>query len=109
MAGSFHGINNRLDNLRHYLIVNVLGDHWRRGVSTHTASIWSSVTFKSTFMVLAGCHRQDVVTIYHAHKAGFFTLQVLIDNQPATSLTKFIVRKHIINCFVRLLDGFGDD
>ena len=109
MSGGFHGINNRLDNLRHYLIVNVLGDDWGRGVSAHATSIWSRIAFKRTFMVLAGCHRQDVVTIYHANKAGFFPLQELLDNHTATSIAKFIVRKHIVNCFVRLLDGFGDD
>ena len=109
MTGSFHRIYNRLNHLCHDFIMNLLSDDWRRRICPHAACVWTRITFKSTLMVLAGCHWQDIFTIDHTDKTGFFALQKLLNHHAATGIAKFIIRQHIVNGFMRLFDRLSNN
>lgn len=69
---SRHAINRWADNISNRPIVYALGDHWRRGVSAHAASVWTVIGIIASFMILASRHGKDIFAIDHHDKAGFF-------------------------------------
>ena len=109
MTRIIHCINHWLNDLGHDFFMDILSDHWRRRVCSHTACVRTCIAFKSPFMVLARCHWQDIFTINHADKAGFFTLQKLLNHHAAACITKLIVRKHVIDGLICLFDSFCND
>ncbi|SKZ63133.1 Uncharacterised protein [Mycobacteroides abscessus subsp. abscessus] len=94
----FHTFNSRTHHFIHRFFKYVCSHDRGRRVSTHTASVWTLIAFKNTFMVLRCCHWQDVVTINHTNERCFFTSKKLFNHNTRTCITKFVACQHVINC-----------
>src|SRR5690606_42100409 len=68
-----HAVDGWVNDLAHDAVVNVLGDHRRRGIGTHTAGVRAGVFVTDALVILAGGHWQYIFAIHHHNKGRFFT------------------------------------
>src|SRR3990167_8723031 len=80
VAFAGHAAHGRVDDFVHYALVHIGGDHrgWR--VSAHAAGVRAGIGVADALVVLAGGHRQHVLTVDHDNERSLFTVQKLFND-----------------------------
>ena len=89
---SRHTLHSRLDDFSHDAIMHLRCNNRGRGISAHTTSVRTGITFTDAFMILRGGHGQNVFTVHHDDETGFLTFEKFFNYHPVTCITKSITR-----------------
>ncbi|GCN73892.1 hypothetical protein ExPCM20_01362 [Escherichia coli] len=92
-----HAFHGWPDDSFHRALMNLIGHYWRRGVSAHPAGVWPGIFIAYAFVILAGGHRQHMLTVHHHDKARFFAVEELFDNDAMPRVAKSVACQHIVN------------
>ena len=109
MTFCFHTGHSRQNNFIHSALVNIRCYHWSRAVCTHTAGIRAFVVIQQAFMVLTGCHRQNMIAVHHNDKARFLALQEIFNYDSRACITHFVAQQHIVDSSMSFIQSHGDN
>ena len=105
----FHALNRRTNDFIHGLGINVVGDDRGRRVGAHTTRVRTLVLVQEALVVLARCHREDVLAVNHHDEAGFFTFQEFFDHHASTGGAERVTFEHHVDGFVSFFKRHGND
>ena len=104
-----HAFHGWPDDTFYGALMNFIGYYRRGGVSAHPAGVWSGIFIAYAFVILAGSHRQHMLSVHHHDKARFFAIEELFDNDAMTRVAKSVARQHIVNSRFRFFQRHRHD
>ena len=109
MTFCFHTGHSRQNNFIHRALVHIRRYHRSRAVRAHAASIRAFVVIQQAFMVLTGCHRQNMIAVHHNDKARFLALQEIFNHNTRACIAHFVAQQHIIDSGMSFIQSHGDN
>ena len=109
MTFCFHTGHSRQNNFIHRTLVHIRRYHRSRAVCAHTAGIRAFVVIQQAFMILTGCHRQNMIAVHHNDKARFLALQEIFNHDTRACIAHFITQQHIVDSGMGFIQSHGDN
>ena len=91
-----HLLQCRSHNFAHCTVCDGFRQHRGRGIGSHAACVWASVTFADTFVILSRADRQRFRAMAKHKERGFLTLHEFFDDNFRPRSAEGTV-EHVIN------------